>query len=490
MAGQTLADTLAARHGGPAVRWLAWLRQNGLPPQWAEAQLTAMQRAKLQQLLASQRPVFAGHRAAPAQPTSQLSALQWTRAAIGRYVQAHQPWALAQADAAEGLRRDHAERFLTMGDEIGSAALPLPEHDPLVRLLLTQGVSGAALRLWVLLEVAARYHPCSLALAGLAWTGVPRALPLRMALAIAAPGTVGRPLLPPALELLPSPRGDLVRLRGPAQLLVPVAPSPQTVAAQVAGLLQRLPPLPPDRIPLVLASSALAALRDLHLRWQYREVVQQSGGSGGVIALFAGQTGHGRRTAARQVAQEIGLDVCRVQAALLGSRWIGESEARISQMFAQAAHAGAALLVEDANDMMTKHVSTTTANDRYANSVRNHLLQEIEQFPGLVLLIAGGPHQFDGAMQRRIHVTVRMDAPNRRRRGEIMAAAWQWLIAQAPALQPEQVPDFWTLVAQEASPQQLVHAVIEAGLRAHRYRAVVDDDALEAVLAKRALVAG
>lgn len=482
VAGQALSEVLAGRHGGEPQRWTAWLRQIGLQAHLAEAQLTLTQRGRLQQQLALQRPAFATSAPVATAPTHPATALQWARQALLRYTQTHQPWALADAAAATAVHRDHIARYMTAGEPVTSQPVPLPVADPLLAALQNAGAHGPGLRLWLLLEVAARDYLCRQTLAALAWTGLPGVWPLRVVLAIAAPGTIGRPMLPPQLQVTASAQGDVVRLRGPRPPPPPRSAQPAQLSAQVAGLLQRLPPLPTERIGLVLTPTAASAVRDVQLRWHYRDVVQRSGGSGGVIALFAGQPGHGRRTAARQLAAELGLDVCRVQAALLGSRWIGEAERRMSQMFAQAAAAGAALLIEEANDLLSRHVSATTANDRYANNIRNHLLQEIEQFPGLVLLIAAGQHQFDAAMRRRIHVTVRFEAPDRDHRAAIVAAAWQWLIARAPQLAPARMPDFVALVRQPRSPQDLVRAVIEAGMRCSHDRSVVDDEALLAVL--------
>jgi len=451
-------------------------------------QLTAAQRARLQGALARGLPPFAGHRA-PAAPVAAPKLIGWARELVWAWLRTHRPWLVGQGDGAAASEREALTRWLSLGDGAVQAWLPLPAADPLVLALTHSGWVGddAALRVWALLEVAARHHPLMHTLQGIAWTGVARAVPARLAVAIACPGYVGVPHLPAArIECIASRQGDLLRLRGPeADASARRPPTQAAPTTHVAGLLQRVPPLPDDVLPLVLPPAVHAALDELALRWQYRDVAGQVGGSGGLIALFGGSPGHGRRTAARQLAGHLGMELLRVQAGLLASRWIGETEQRISQMFHQAGAAGAALLVEDANDLFSRHVAANSANDRYANTVRNHLLQEIENFSGLVLLIAGGSHQFDAAMQRRIHVTVRFDAPDRRRRAAILAAAWQWVVARSPALRPVQTPDFEAFSSRDASPQVLVRAVFEAGLDASRAGVALDDDALDAVLQKR-----
>lgn len=496
-----LAAVLAQRHGGQPGQWQLWLRQHALPAHLGEGQLSPSQRAQLQAALLRHRPQFAtaGPQAtAPAQSRATPSDLaDWARQCVRRWIEAHCPWALADSsDRAEAWRRDFAERWLASGDDRPPLPLPWPSDDAELEQLRRDpamvGLPDASLRLWALLLMLARHQPLLQVVQRLAPSGVARAVPLGTAAAMACPEATGVPPLVPgrieALEpLRAGGRGVLVRavLGGPA-LGAPRVASEAPPAAQAAGLLQRVAPLPPQRIPLILSEATQLSLRDLRLRWQHRVVVREAGGSGGVIALMAGPPGHGRRSAARQVAEELGLELFKVQAALLSSRWIGETEGRISQMFRAAADRGAALLVEDAQDLVTKHVELHSANDRYANTVRNHLLQEIESFQGLVLLVAAGPHQFDSAMQRRIHVTARFDAADRPQRTAILEAAWQWLMARSPALKPPQPPEMQLLAAGDATPQQLVQAVLEAGMQASFARGVVDDAALQAALVRQA----
>ena len=497
---QTLPHALAARHGGQPGQWQVWLRQHALPAHLAEAQLSPSQRQQVTTALQRHRPLFAAQRTpqnppptAAAESSQRPANLgEWARMSVLQWVESHQPWALAESsDQAVVLRRDVSDRWLASGNDRPPQGVPWPNLDPELDQLRVDpavfGLPDASLRVWALLLMVTRHRPLAQAIQRLAPCEVPRALALGTAVAIACPDSFGiPPLVEGRVERLPGWRGVLVRASQdrPRSIAKRVVADLEP-AAQSAGLLQRVQPLPNQRIPLVLSATTEATLRDLALRWQHRRVVKEAGGSGGVIALMAGQSGHGRRTAARQVAAQLGLELFKVQAALLSSRWIGETEARISQMFAAAAKRGAALLVEDAQDLVTKHVELTSANDRYSNNVRNHLLQQIESFEGLVLLIAGGPHQFDSAMQRRIHLTARFEAPDRSQRAAILLAAWRWLMERAPQLRPRRVPEMAQLASAEAVPQQLVQAVLDAGMQASFAGKRVDDDAIQAALVKQ-----
>lgn len=498
----TLPAVLAQRHGGQPAQWQAWLRQHALPAHLGEGQLSPSQRGQLQAALLRHRPNFAASPAGQgAAPQSQIRSgakdlADWARQCVLRWIDAHCPWALADSsDRAESWRRDFTERWLASGDDRPPQPVPWPSADAELEQLRRDpamiGLPDASLRLWVLLLMLTRHQPLLQVVQRLAPSGVARAVPLGAAAAMACPEMAGAPpLVPGRVEQLDDFRGQgrgvLVRaVLGGAQFGPGRVASEAPPAAQAAGLLQRVQPLPAQRIPLVLSEATQLSLRDLTLRWQYRSVVREAGGSGGVLALLAGAPGHGRRTAARQIAEQLGLELFKVQAALLSSRWIGETEGRISQMFRSAAERGAALLVEDAQDLVTKHVELHSANDRYANTVRNHLLQEIESFQGLVLMIAAGPHQFDSAMQRRIHITARFDTPDRRQREAILESAWQWLMARSPGLMPEHPPEMPLLSGFEATPQQLVQAVLEAGMQASFSGRAVDEAALQSALVRQ-----
>jgi len=331
------------------------------------------------------------------------------------------------------------------------------------------------------LDVAARESRLAAVLRR-AWPGLPpQQWPLQGIQQIVAPHIRDFAELPPAIaQVRDSRAGRLVHMvRSAAQSAPgggradgPGAPSALGPLAASRGLLTELPPLPSGRIPLVFSSELRSALAELALRWQHRGAAAL--GSGGLVALLAGPEGHGRRTAAREAAEAMGIRLLRVQPALLGSRWIGESEQRISQMFRQAAQRGCGLLIDDAHDLLTGRVAVQTAGDRYANTASNHMLQEIERFPGLVLLVAQGPHQFDAAMRRRIQVAVRFAPPDLGTRRAIVAEALEWLARRDRQLAVDPQFDPAELALGALTPAQLVRAVLAAAMSARRSQLPLD----------------
>lgn len=458
-----MPDALAARHGGSRATWHMRLRSVGLPVHLGEDQLAPSQRAELKRLLAQHSAPVASQQ----QPEIVPSLREWARACLRRYLETWQPWALAPPEHAEFVRQQAAHRWLQHGPEaLAGPPPPLPARDAILAELLRHPALAFCkpheLRLFALLHAATRHADVAEVLNQLAPRVRGRGWPVRLLARIACPDQATAMTLPPTLVRRERVRGiEVLRLQPAVKAKAPPPRPLPTGEAPAAGMLTRLPPLPDDLIPLQLAAHTLASLHDLKVRWQLRERV---GVLGGVVGLLAGPYGHGRRTAARQLAHQLGAEIYRVQPGLLTSRFIGETEQRISRMFADVQATGGVLMIEDAQDLMTQRVEVHGSNDRYSNNVVNHLLQEVERFQGLLLLVTPSLRGLDAAMRRRIQVIVRFDEPDRVRRATILRATWLWLLPRLSVPPPDEEPHWPELAAPTLSPADLVHAVCDAGL--------------------------
>ncbi len=476
-----LADELLERHGRARPFWEQLLGRCGIAPGAEAHALSLRQRRDLSQAL---RLLGAPETTEQVSvPTQEMSL--WARCVLWRWLGARRPWLLDGGVAtAQAEWRRHAA---TATDELATPP-PLPERDP--RWLALRQAWPALdlpnLAVCAFLDVAVRESRLAAALRR-AWPGLPpQQWPLQGIQQIVAPHLRDFAQLPANVARVRDHRaGHLVELVRTSAAAEPGAGrelGPPSVAkvgplAASRGLLTELPPLPSGRIPLVFSPELRAAMEELTLRWRHRGAAAL--GSGGLVALLAGPAGHGRRTAAREAAEAMGIRLLRVQAALLGSRWIGESEQRISQMFRQAAQSGCGLLIDDAHDLLTGRVAVQTAGDRYANTASNHMLQEIERFPGLVLLVAQGPHQFDAAMRRRIQVVVRFLPPDLVTRQAIVAEAVAWLARRDRQLAIDSQLDPAELALGALTPAQLVRAVLGAAMTARRLALPLDAPLLQ-----------
>ena len=131
----------------------------------------------------------------------------------------------------------------------------------------------------------------------------------------------------------------------------------------------------------------------------------------GVRALLVGPSGTGKTLAASWVATRLGLPLYRVDLASVTSKYIGETEKNLSELFARAEHAEVVLLFDEADSLFGKRTDVKDANDRFANQQTNYLLQRIESFEGIVLLTSNSRARFDSAFTRRLDAIIEFPAP-------------------------------------------------------------------------------
>lgn len=146
----------------------------------------------------------------------------------------------------------------------------------------------------------------------------------------------------------------------------------------------------------------------------------------GLSALFSGPAGVGKSMAAQVIARDLGVNLLVVDLASTTSKYVGETAKNLSNTFARAQAAGAALIFEEADAFFARRTEVKDSNDRYANSDTNHLLQLLEAYDGLVILSTNRRANIDPAFIRRLRHVVEFPKPGpseRRRLWSLMLAA-------------------------------------------------------------------
>ncbi|MEO8333807.1 MAG: AAA family ATPase [bacterium] len=152
-------------------------------------------------------------------------------------------------------------------------------------------------------------------------------------------------------------------------------------------------------------------------------------GARGVRMLFAGPSGTGKTLAAEVLAHTIGVDLLVVDLARVVSKWIGETEKNLSDVFDTAERTQSVLLFDEADALFGKRTEVNDAHDRYANLETAYLLARLERFDGLAILSTNLRDNIDAAFTRRLEFVVDFDEPSVDER----AAIWQCHIpATAP----------------------------------------------------------
>ena len=133
----------------------------------------------------------------------------------------------------------------------------------------------------------------------------------------------------------------------------------------------------------------------------------------GVSALFTGESGTGKTTAAHAIASALGTDLYVIDLARMVSKYIGETEKNLDIVFNEAERAGAVLLFDEADALFGKRSAVSDSHDRYANIEVAYLLQRMELFDGLAILTTNHPRNIDPAFGRRLRFTVDFPFPGR-----------------------------------------------------------------------------
>jgi AAA+ superfamily predicted ATPase len=176
---------------------------------------------------------------------------------------------------------------------------------------------------------------------------------------------------------------------------------------------------------IVLPDDLAQHLRELAAQVAHRHRVYETWGFGaqmsrgrGISALFAGPSGTGKTMAAEILANALQLDLYRIDLAGVVSKYIGETEKNLRQVFDAAEQSGAILFFDEADALFGKRTEVKDSHDRYANIEVNYLLQRMEEYRGLAILATNRKSALDRAFLRRLRFLLDFpfpDVPSRRR---------------------------------------------------------------------------
>jgi len=193
---------------------------------------------------------------------------------------------------------------------------------------------------------------------------------------------------------------------------------------------------------LVLPDLQIQTLRQLASQVRHRMTVYEAWGFSvkgrrglGVTALFAGESGTGKTMAAEVLAGELALDLYRIDLSAVVSKYIGETEKNLKQVFDAAEEGGVLLLFDEADALFGKRSEVKDSHDRYANIEVSYLLQRMEAYQGMAILTSNSKSALDKSFQRRLRFTVSFPFPDSTQR----KAIWLRIF---PATTPTQGLDY------------------------------------------------
>jgi SpoVK/Ycf46/Vps4 family AAA+-type ATPase len=177
---------------------------------------------------------------------------------------------------------------------------------------------------------------------------------------------------------------------------------------------------------IVLPPDQLAHLREICNQATYRRVVYGEWGfdrklslGKGLNVLFSGPPGTGKTMAAEVIGNELQLDLYKIDLSQVVSKYIGETEKNLSEIFREAQTSNAILFFDEADALFGKRSEVKDAHDRYANIEIGYLLQKMEEYDGIAILATNMRQHMDEAFVRRMQAIVEFPFPDEEYRRRI-----------------------------------------------------------------------
>lgn len=141
----------------------------------------------------------------------------------------------------------------------------------------------------------------------------------------------------------------------------------------------------------------------------------------GFRALFHGPPGTGKTLTATLLGKWLERDVYRIDLSQMVSKYIGETEKNLSRLFERARNKDWILFFDEADALFGKRTQVSDAHDRHANQETSYLLQEIEDYNGMVILASNFKDNLDSAFIRRFQSLIHFPMPGPKERAQIWA---------------------------------------------------------------------
>jgi len=194
---------------------------------------------------------------------------------------------------------------------------------------------------------------------------------------------------------------------------------------RLEGLAQRVEPAA-KWDDLVLPEKQRHILRQIAIHVRHRAKVYETWGFAskssrgvGISALFAGPSGTGKTMAGEVLANELHLDLYRIDLSQVVNKYIGETEKNLRRVFDAAEEGGVILLFDEADALFGKRSDVKDSHDRYANIEVSYLLQRMEDYRGLAILTTNRRDALDPAFLRRLRFVVEFPFPEAAQRADI-----------------------------------------------------------------------
>ncbi len=189
---------------------------------------------------------------------------------------------------------------------------------------------------------------------------------------------------------------------------------------------------------LILSEKTMAQIKELEIWLQHNEHLFKDWGmekrlKPGYKVLFHGPAGTGKTLTASLLGKFTNKPVYRIDLSTVVSKYIGETEKNLSNLFNKAAHKDWILFFDEADAIFGKRTNVRDAHDKYANQEVSYLLQRVELHPGLIILASNFKDNIDEAFTRRFQSIIAFEMPGAKER----AIIWKSNLPQKLKIDPQ-----------------------------------------------------
>lgn len=169
---------------------------------------------------------------------------------------------------------------------------------------------------------------------------------------------------------------------------------------------------------------------------KYSEIkmrIKKSGMRMAFTCLFYGAPGTGKTETVMQLARKTGRKVITVNLSTLKSMWVGESEKNIQKVFdeykatVEKSEMTPILLFNEADGIFGKRYKRVDSEaEQSANTIQNIILQNMEQFDGILIATTNLTENLDNAFERRFLYKIEFNRPSL----DVRKKIWQSMIPE------------------------------------------------------------
>jgi SpoVK/Ycf46/Vps4 family AAA+-type ATPase len=138
----------------------------------------------------------------------------------------------------------------------------------------------------------------------------------------------------------------------------------------------------------------------------------------GITVLFHGSPGTGKTETVKQLAKNTKRDVMKIDMSKTKSMWFGESQKIVKRIFtdyktfAKTCKRTPILLFNEADALFSKRMDVgASSTSQTENAIQNILLEELENFEGILMATTNLADNLDSAFERRFLFKVKFHKP-------------------------------------------------------------------------------